>query len=230
MTRHRKAFTPLKTRTPDRKSERLPERHGEGPRFAGSQTDVRKRHRSFLRKSRNPGRDAFRQGRLAAESLELTCPVRRKISNETGFTPLEVRRCFLTGFTLIELMIVVVILGLLATIIMPRILNRPEQARRMKAKVEIRSIESALALFKTDTGRFPTTSEGLKVLVSDQGIKGYNSDAYLDKEPFDPWGNKYIYIYPGVHSRDYDLKSYGKDGEDGGTEDNADIESWNLDE
>jgi len=134
------------------------------------------------------------------------------------------------GFTLIELMIVIVILGLLATIIMPRILNRPEQARRMKAKIDIRSIESAFALFKTDTGRFPTTSEGLELLVSDPGIKGYNTDGYLDKVPSDPWGNKYIYICPGVHSRDYDLESYGKDGEDGGTGDNADVESWNLDE
>jgi general secretion pathway protein G len=134
-----------------------------------------------------------------------------------------------TGFTLIELMIVIVILGLLATIIMPKILDRPEQARRMKAKVDIRSIESALALFKTDTGRFPTTSEGLEVLVSNPGIKGYNADGYLDKVPSDPWGTKYVYISPGVNSRDYDLKSYGKDGENGGAEDNADIESWNLD-
>jgi len=132
------------------------------------------------------------------------------------------------GFTLIELMIVVVILGLLATIIMPRILNRPEQARRMKAKIDIRNIESALALFKTDTGRFPTTSEGLEALVSDPGIKNYNRDCYLDKVPVDPWGNRYIYICPGVASKDYDLESFGKDGEDGGTEDNADIESWNL--
>ena len=132
------------------------------------------------------------------------------------------------AFTLIELMIVVVILGLLATIIMPRILNRPEQARRMKAKMDIRNIESALALFKTDTGRFPTTSEGLEALVSDPGIKGYNRDCYLDKVPVDPWGNRYIYICPGVASKDYDLESYGKDGEDGGIDDNADIESWNL--
>ena len=135
-----------------------------------------------------------------------------------------------TGFTLIELMIVVVILGLLATIVMPRILDRPEQARRMKARVDIRNIESALGLFKTDTGRFPTTSEGLEVLVSDPGIKGYNSDGYLDKVPLDPWGNKYIYLCPGVHSKDYDLESYGKDGENGGTDNNADIESWNLEE
>ncbi|MEJ2701571.1 MAG: type II secretion system major pseudopilin GspG [Sedimentisphaerales bacterium] len=133
------------------------------------------------------------------------------------------------GFTLIELMIVVVILGILATIIMPRMLNRPEQARRMKAKVDIRNIESALALFKTDTGRFPTTSEGLEALVSDPGIKGYNRNGYLDKVPVDPWGNRYVYICPGVASRDYDLESYGKDGEEGGAEDNADIESWNLD-
>ena len=134
------------------------------------------------------------------------------------------------GFTLIELMIVIVILGLLATIIMPRILSRPEQARRMKAKVDIRSIESALGLFKTDTGRFPTTSEGLAALVTDPGIKGYNGDAYLDKIPTDPWSNRYIYLCPGVNGKDYDLESYGKDGEDGGSEDNADIESWNLDD
>ena len=146
-----------------------------------------------------------------------------------------VRRSFSEGgsieyraFTLIELMIVVVILGLLATIVVPRILNRPEQARRMKAKVEIRSIESALALFKTDTGRFPATSEGLEALVSNPGIKGYNSDGYLDKVPVDPWGNKYVYISPGVRNKDYEMESYGKDGEDGGTGDNADIESWNL--
>lgn len=142
---------------------------------------------------------------------------------------LQVRHTLLTGFTLIEMMIVVVILGLLATIIMPRILDRPEQARRMKAKVEIRSIESVLALFKTDTGRFPTTSEGLEALISDPGIKGYNSDGYLDNVPLDPWGNKYIYISPGLHSKDYDLESFGKDGEEGGTEKDADIESWNID-
>ncbi len=134
------------------------------------------------------------------------------------------------GFTLIELMIVVVILGLLATTIMPRILNKPEQARRVKAKVEIRSIETALALFKTDIGRFPTTSEGLDALVSDPGLKGYDPDGYLTKVPLDPWHSSYIYICPSLRSKDYDLESYGKDGEDGGTRDNADIESWNLDE
>ncbi|MHC4641134.1 MAG: type II secretion system major pseudopilin GspG [Planctomycetota bacterium] len=142
----------------------------------------------------------------------------------------NIHRLHKSGFTLIELMIVVVILGLLATIVMPRILDRPEQARRMKAKVDIRSIKSTLALFKADTGRFPTTSEGLEILVTDPGIKGYNKDGYLDKVPLDPWGNRYIFLSPGVHSKDYDLESYGKDGEDGGTDNDADIESWNLEE
>jgi len=132
------------------------------------------------------------------------------------------------GFTLIELMIVVVILGLLATIVMPKMLSRPDQARRVKAKADIRSIQSALALFKTDTGRFPTTSEGLEALVNNPGVKGYNADGYLESMPVDPWGNRYVYMSPGVHSKDYDLKSYGKDGENGGTGDDADIESWNM--
>jgi len=135
----------------------------------------------------------------------------------------------LRGFTLIELMIVVVILGLLATIIMPKILDRPEQARRVKAKADIRSIQSMLALFKTDTGRFPTTSEGLDALVINPGLNGYSREGYLDRSPVDPWGNQYVFISPGLHSKNYDLESYGKDGEDGGTDDDADIESWNLD-
>jgi general secretion pathway protein G len=132
------------------------------------------------------------------------------------------------GFTLIELMIVVVILGLLATVVMPKILDKPEQARRTKAKVDIRSIQSALALFKTDTGRFPTTAEGLSALVANPGVRGYGKNGYLERVPTDPWGNRYIYLSPGVHSQDYDLVSYGKDGEQGGTGDDADIESWNL--
>ena len=101
-------------------------------------------------------------------------------------------------------------------------------ARRTKAKVDIRSIQSALALFKTDTGRFPTTAESLSALVADPGIRGYGKNGYLERVPTDPWGNRYIYLSPGVHSQDYDLVSYGKDGEQGGTGDDADIESWNL--
>jgi len=132
------------------------------------------------------------------------------------------------GFTLIELMIVVVILGLLSTIIVPKIMNRPEQARRVKAQAEIRNIQSALRLFKTDTGDYPTTSQGLQALVTNPGVRNYSDEAYLDQVPTDPWGNPYVYLSPGVHSKEYDLESYGKDGEDGGTDEDADIESWNL--
>jgi general secretion pathway protein G len=139
-------------------------------------------------------------------------------------------RTGIRGFTLIELMIVIVILGLLATVVAPRVMNRPEQARRTKAMIEIRNIESALAAFALDTGSYPTTSQGLEALVTDPGVKGYNTGGYLDKVPKDPWRNPYIYISPGVNSKDYDLESYGKDGEDGGTEDDADVESWNFDE
>jgi len=132
------------------------------------------------------------------------------------------------GFTLIELMIVIVILGMLATIVMPKILNRPEDAKQKKAIADIRNIETALALFKTDTGRFPTTAENLQSLTKDPGIAGYNAEGYLDKVPVDPWGKPYVYLCPSVHGKYYDLKSLGKDGENGGTGYDADIENWNL--
>ncbi len=143
----------------------------------------------------------------------------------TSHTPINRKQ---RGFTLIELMIVVVILGLLSTIIVPKIMNRPEQARRVKAQTEIASIQSALKLFKIDTGNYPTTSQGLQALVNNPGIKNYSSEGYLDQVPTDPWGNPYVYLSPGVHNKDYDLESYGKDGEDGGADEDADIESWNL--
>jgi general secretion pathway protein G len=129
-------------------------------------------------------------------------------------------------------MVVIVILGLLATIIMPKILDRPEQARRLKAKVQIRNIQSALALFKTDTGSFPTTSQSLEALINDPGLKGWKQGGYIEgnKIPVDPWGNPYMYLCPGVHGEDYEIESYGKDGEDGGSGDDADIESWNIDQ
>ena len=134
------------------------------------------------------------------------------------------------AFTLIELMVVMVILGILATLIMPKILERPEQAKRTKAKVQIESFRSALQQFKLDTGRYPTTAEGLEALVTDPGnVKGYQKGGYLDKAPLDPWGNKYVYQCPGKSSRDFDIVCYGADGQPSGTSHDADIESWNLD-
>lgn len=133
--------------------------------------------------------------------------------------------------TLIELMVVVVILGILATLIMPRILDAPERARRAKGKAQIANFESALALFKADTGRYPTTSEGLEGLVSDPGLKGWKKGGYLDKGklPKDPWGHDYIYLCPGQGGRDFDILCYGRDGEAGGSDADADIQSWDMD-
>lgn len=136
------------------------------------------------------------------------------------------------GFTLIEIMVVVVILGILAGIVVPRLLDRPEEARRTKAAVQIKSLEEALGLFKLDNGFYPSTEQGLQALVSkpDSGRipSKYRAGGYIKKVPQDPWDNAYLYLSPGAHG-DFDLISYGPDGESGGEGDNADIESWNLD-
>lgn len=136
------------------------------------------------------------------------------------------------GFTLIEIMVVVVILGILAALVVPRFLDRPEEARRTKAAVDIKGLEEALALYKLDNGFFPSTDQGLKALV-DKPETGripnkYAEGGYLKKVPVDPWGQPYVYVSPGAHD-DYDIISYGADGEPGGEGNNADIESWNLD-
>ncbi len=137
------------------------------------------------------------------------------------------------GFTLIEIMVVIVILGILAGLIVPRIMGRPEEARRTKAALTLRSLDSALKLYKLDNGVYPTTEQGLEALIDkpDTGtVPGnWREGGYLDSNrvPKDPWGNDYVYIQPGEHG-DYDLSSYGRDGEKGGEGDNADINLWEL--
>jgi general secretion pathway protein G len=135
------------------------------------------------------------------------------------------------GITLIEMMVVIVILGILATVIFTRVSDRPEQARRTKAQVEIRELQTSLELFKLDNGFYPTTEQGLDALVSapttGKTPKHYPESGYLDKLPLDPWGSPYVYISPGLHG-EYDLESYGADEEDGGEGKNEDVESWNL--
>ena len=137
------------------------------------------------------------------------------------------------GMTLIEIMVVIVILGILATMVFTRVGGRTEQARRVKAVVEIRSLQNALELFRVDNGFYPTTEQGLDALVElpsmGQSAISYSEDGYIDKVPFDPWGYPYVYISPGTQGP-YDLESYGPDGEDGGEGKWADIESWALDE
>jgi general secretion pathway protein G len=130
------------------------------------------------------------------------------------------------GFTLIEIMVVLVILGILAGIVVPKLLDEPEKARRTKAEVQIKSFEPALAMYKLHNGFFPTTEQGLDALVRkpERGRtpKNYKEGGYISKIPLDPWDNPYVYLCPGTQG-DYDLISYGADGEPGGEGNNADI-------
>ena len=127
------------------------------------------------------------------------------------------------GFTLIEIMVVVFILGLLVTLVAPKIIGRTDEARRTKALADIKGIEEALHLFKLDNGYYPTTAEGLQALVQKPAnARNYNPDGYLDRLPIDPWGNAYVYFSDG---QEYIVKSYGGDGQEGGEGKNADIDS-----
>ena len=138
------------------------------------------------------------------------------------------------GFTLIELMVVVVILGILAGLIIPKIMGKPEEAKKLKARMQIEQLEQALKLYYLDNGEYPTTEQGLNSLVEKPATepvpKRWKEGGYLEKKkiPADPWDNPFVYISPGVHDKDFDLVSYGADREEGGEGKYADIESWNL--
>jgi len=140
------------------------------------------------------------------------------------------------GFTLIELMVVVIILGILAGLVIPRIVGKPEEARRVKARIQIQNFKKALQLFYLDNGFYPTTEQGLKALIEKPTAgrvpRKYRDGGYLEghKIPQDPWGNPYVYISPGTHDKSFDIFSLGSDGEEGGEGNDADIESWNLEE
>jgi general secretion pathway protein G len=129
-----------------------------------------------------------------------------------------------SGFTFIELMVVIVILGILAGLVVPRLMGRPEEAKRTKARMQIESLETALKLYKLDNGFYPSTEQGLQALVqkpeAGQVPSKWRKGGYLEKGkvPDDPWGNEFVYLSPGVHD-DYDIVSYGADGVQGGEED-----------
>ncbi|MCG5529282.1 type II secretion system major pseudopilin GspG [Halorhodospira halochloris] len=135
-----------------------------------------------------------------------------------------------SGFTLIEIMVVVVILGILAGIVVPRIMDRPDSARVEAAKQDIRSIESALNLYRLDNNHYPSTDQGLEALVEEPtgSPEPRNWQGYLDRVPTDPWGNEYQYMNPGEHG-DIDIYSLGADGEPGGEGVNAEIGNWEID-
>ncbi|HRX26475.1 MAG TPA: type II secretion system major pseudopilin GspG [Aminivibrio sp.] len=134
-----------------------------------------------------------------------------------------------SGFTLVEILVVVVILGLLATLVIPRVVGRGEEAKRTAALVQIREIEQALDLYKLDNGFYPTTEQGLEALVSRPGglpePRNYREDGYMKKVPSDPWGRPYLYRSPGDHG-EADLFSLGPDGAEGGEGKNRDITNW----
>lgn len=142
-----------------------------------------------------------------------------------------VRRKREAGFTLVEILIVIVILALLAGIIVPKMTGAPEKARVAKAKVQIKQLEASLNMFKIDSGFFPTTEQGLEALVEKPTVgeipKNYRKGGYIKKIPNDPWGSEYIYLAPGEHD-EFDLISYGRDGEEGGEEGTADINNWEI--
>jgi len=131
------------------------------------------------------------------------------------------------GFTLIELLVVVIIIGVLAAFVGPKIIGRVGQSQVTAAKNQIGALESSLDMFFIDNGRYPTTEEGLEALnTKPDGAKKWRGPYLKKKLPKDPWGNDYIYRCPGNDGRDYDIISYGADGEEGGEGDNADIVSW----
>jgi len=133
------------------------------------------------------------------------------------------------GFTLIEVMVVVVILAVLAALIVPRVVGRTDEARAVAAKQDIATIMQSLKLYRIDNSRYPTNEQGLEALVSRPTTEPQPSNwkSYLDKLPKDPWGNTYLYLNPGVHG-EIDVFSLGADGKPGGSEADADIGSWQL--
>ena len=125
------------------------------------------------------------------------------------------------GFTLLELMVVLVIIGVLAAIVAPRFIDRADEAKVQATKSQINSISQALKLYRLHNGHYPTNSEGLAVLASE----GKDGRRYMDSVPKDAWGNDFVYLSPGTHG-DFDILSYGADGRSGGSGFDADIGNW----
>jgi general secretion pathway protein G len=139
------------------------------------------------------------------------------------------RRHLERGFTLVEIMVVVVIIGILGALVVPKLLGRTGESRVVAAKVDISSLMQALKLYKLDNQRYPTTEQGLQALVvkptSGPAANGWKSGGYLDKLTKDPWGNPYQYLSPGIHG-EVDIFSLGADGQPGGAGEDADVGSW----
>ena len=137
------------------------------------------------------------------------------------------------GFTLLEIMVVVVILGILAALVAPNVIRRIDDANITKVKQDIRALETALNLYRMDNFRYPTTEQGLQALVkqpNDPNIRNWKAGGYVRSLQKDPWGNDYAYISPGTRGGDYDLYTLGADNQQGGEGTDADIGNWNIEE
>lgn len=134
------------------------------------------------------------------------------------------------GFTLIEIMVVVVIIGVLGAIVVPQFMSRPDQAKVTAAHTDIQAISTALEMYRLDTFNYPSTQQGLEALVTRPSgtplAKNWNPQGYLKSLPVDPWGTPYQYLNPGTHSAGYDLFSFGADGVQGGEGFATDIGNW----
>jgi general secretion pathway protein G len=143
----------------------------------------------------------------------------------------QMGRAVQRGFTLIEIMVVVVIMGILAALVVPKLMGRADDARITAAKQDIASMMQALKLYRLDNQRYPTTEQGLQALIqrpsSGPSANGWKSGGYIEKLPKDPWGGQYQYMSPGVKG-EVDIFSFGADGQPGGAGNDADIGSWDL--
>jgi general secretion pathway protein G len=163
---------------------------------------------------------------LAVSSVQLPA---RNPSRRWRFVEITDRR----AFTLIEIMVVIVILGILAMYVAPKLMGRPEEAKQVRAKMDIAALETALKLYKLDSGVYPGTEQGLQALVQrpEAGVipKKWRQGGYLEKGkvPKDPWGNDYVYLSPGLKG-DFDIICYGADGVPGGENENKDINNWDT--